>query len=74
VLRNLQDADLLFAAKNACSIHTQAGTYAKEFLTEMKRRFKEGKNVGKPYLGYKNFDNLCADKLEISSSSAQHTE
>ena len=68
----MNNADLLFAAKNACSIHTQAGAYAKEFLTELKRRFDEGKKLRKPYLGYKNFDNLCADKLAIGARQVRN--
>ena len=72
VLSNLSNAELLFAAKNACSVHTQAGAYAKEFLTELKRRFDEGKKLRKPYLGCKNFDNLCADKLEIGARQVRN--
>jgi hypothetical protein len=72
VLSNLNDGDLLSVAKNACSIHTQAGAYAKEFLAELKRRFDEGKKVKKLYLGYKNFDLLCADKLEIGARQVRN--
>jgi hypothetical protein len=72
VLNNLYDADLVSVAKTACSIHTQAGAYAREFLAELKRRFEESKKLRKPYLGYKNFDNLCADKLEVSARQVRN--
>jgi hypothetical protein len=71
-LSNMKDSELVIVAKNACSIHMQAGAYAREFLAEMKRRFDEGKKVLKPYLGYKNFNNLCADKLEISARQVRN--
>ena len=72
VLSNLNDTDLVFVAKQACSIHSQAGAYAKEFLSELKRRFDEGKKLGKPYLSYKNFDKLCADRLEIGARQVRN--
>jgi hypothetical protein len=72
VLSNLSDADLVSVAKNACSIHTQAGAYAREFLAEMKRRFNEDKKLRKHYLGYKNFDKLCANKLEICARQVRN--
>jgi hypothetical protein len=72
VLSNLNDADLVFVAKNACSIHAQSGAYAREFLAELKRRFNEGKRVRKPYFGYKSFNNLCANKLEISARQVRN--
>jgi len=72
VLSNLNDRDLLFVAKHACSIYKQAGAYAKDFLAELKRRFDEGKKLGKPYLGYKNFDKLCADRLEIGARQVRN--
>lgn len=72
VLTNLNDRDLLSVAKHACSIHTQAGAYAKEFLAELKRRFDEGKKLRKPYLGYKNFDKLCKDRLEIGARQVRN--
>ncbi len=72
LLSNLNDAELVSVAKTACSIHTQAGAYAREFLAEMKRRFDEGKKIRKLYLGYKNFNNLCADKLEISARQVRN--
>jgi hypothetical protein len=67
VLSNLDDKYLIFVAKHACSIYKQAGAYAKDFLAELKRRFDEGKKLGKPYLGYKNFDKLCDDELKIGA-------
>jgi hypothetical protein len=72
VLSNLNDVDLLSNAKRACSIHTQAGAYAKEFLAELKRRFNKGKELRNPYLGYKNFDKLCADSLEIGARQVRN--
>ena len=72
MLTNLNDRDLLSVAKHACSIHTQAGAYAKEFLAELKRRFDEGKKLRKPYLGYKNFDKLCKDRLEIGARQVRN--
>jgi hypothetical protein len=72
VLSNLNDKDLLSVAKQACSFHTQAGAYAKEFLAELKRRFNEGKKLRKPYLGFKNFDKLCADRLEIGERQVRN--
>jgi hypothetical protein len=71
-LSNMNDSDLVFVTKNACSIHAQAGSYAREFLAEFKRRFDGGKIAGKPYFGYKNFNNLCADKLEISARQVRN--
>jgi hypothetical protein len=72
VVSNLNDADLIFATKKACSIHTQSGVYAREFLAELKRRFDEGKKLGKPYLGHKNFDKLCCDKVDITSRQVRN--
>jgi hypothetical protein len=72
VLSNLNDKELLSVAKQACSIYTQAGAYAKEFLAELKRRFEEGKKLRKPYLGFKNFDKLCADRLEIGARQVRN--
>jgi len=72
ILSNMKDSELLFMAKNACTIHAQAGAYAKDFLAEMKRRFAECKKVRKPYLGHKNFDQLCADKLEITARQVRN--
>lgn len=72
VLSNLNDKELLSVAKQACSIYTQAGAYAKEFLAELKRRFDEGKKLRKPYLGFKNFDKLCADRLEIGARQVRN--
>src|SRR5208337_787164 len=72
VLSNLNDKELLSVAKQACSIYTQAGAYAKEFLAELKRRFDEGKKLRKPYLGFKNFDKLCADQLEIGARQVRN--
>lgn len=72
VLSNLNDTELIFVAKHACSIHNQAGAYAKEFLSELKRRFNEGKKLLKPYLGYKNFDKLCADRLKIGARQVRN--
>jgi hypothetical protein len=72
VLSNLDDKDLIFVAKRACSIYKQAGAYGKDFLAELKRRFDEGKKLGKPYLGYKNFDKLCADRLEIGARQVRN--
>lgn len=72
ILSNMKDSELLLNAQNACSVHAQAGAYAKEFLAELKRRFVECKKAGKQYLGYKNFDKLCADKLEISARQVRN--
>jgi hypothetical protein len=72
VLSNLNDTDLLYAAKNPCSILMQSGAYAREFLAELKRRFDEGKKLGKPYLGHKNFDKLCCDKVDITSRQVRN--
>jgi hypothetical protein len=72
VLSNLNDNELLSVAKHACSIYTQAGAYAKEFLAELKRRFDEGKKLRKPYLGFKNFDKLCKDQLEIGARQVRN--
>jgi hypothetical protein len=72
VLSNLNDKELLSVAKQACSIYTQAGAYAKEFLAELKRRFDEGKKLRKPYLGFKNFDKLCKDQLEIGARQVRN--
>jgi hypothetical protein len=72
VLSNLADKDLISVAKHTCSIYKQAGAYAKDFLAELKRRFDEGKKLGKPYLGYKNFDKLCDDRLEIGARQARN--
>lgn len=72
VLSNLADKDLISVAQHACSIYKQAGAYAKDFLAELKRRFDEGKKFGKPYLGYKNFDKLCTDELEIGARQVRN--
>ena len=72
VLSNLNDKELLSFAKQACSIYTQAGAYAKEFLAELKRRFDEGRSFRKPYLGFKNFEKLCADQLEIGARQVRN--
>ena len=72
LLSHMNDHELFFRTKNACSIHKQAGAYAKEYLSEIKHRFVEGKKADKPYKGFTNFDVLCQKELEITSRQARN--
>lgn len=71
-LTNMRDADLLSSAKSAIDTYKGAGQHVYAHLKELKDRYDKGKKAKKPYLGYKNFDVLCAEKLDLTSRQVRN--
>lgn len=72
LLSHMKDAELFSQAKTASNIYAQAGSYAKELLSEIKRRYVEDKKTGKRYRGHTNFDALCEKELNITGRQARN--
>ena len=58
--------------KTAIDLYKGAGHYVYVHLKELKARYDEGKKTSRPYLGYKNFDLLCDEKLELTSRQVRN--
>jgi len=71
-LNKLGDTDLLSSTKTAVEIYKGAGQHVYAHLKELKARYDECKTARKPFLGYKNFDLLCDEKLNLTSRQVRN--